>query len=176
MGGDAVASVQRAASAGRLGADTVALRPEMGDDADFLANLFAANAASALALSGAPIVMVDHLASMQMRAQTESYRARFPHARRLIAESDGRAYGRLIVEREERDLYIVDIAVHPDAQNRGFGGATVAAVQRSAAAAGLGVRALVMPHNGPSLAMFRRCGFAETGRAAGPSLELRWTA
>lgn len=152
------------------------MRPEVDADADFLTDLFAANNSPALTLSGAPSAVVDQLVAMQFRAQAGSYRARFPQARRLILESTGRPVGRLIVEREERDLYVVDIAVRPEAQRGGIAGAAVAEVQREAAAAALGVRALVMPHNGPSLALFRRRGFVETGRTAGPSLELRWTA
>lgn len=157
-------------------APAIALRPEQDADAGFAFALFTANNAPALAWSGVLPAMVDALVDMQFRAQAESYRSRFPDARRSIVESVGQSVGRLIVAREERDLYVVDIAVLPEAQGSGLGGAAVAAVQREAAAAGLGVRALVMPDNGPSLAMFGRCGFAPTGRTAGPSLELRWTA
>lgn len=155
---------------------SLVLRPERDGDAAFRAALFAAHHAPLLAATGAPGSTIDFLVGMQFRAQTESYAARFPEARRLILESDGRPVGRMIVEAEATDLYVVDIAVLPDVQGRGLGGAAVTAVQRDAAATGLGVRALVDAGNGPSLAMFRRRGFAATGRTAGPSLELRWTA
>ena len=150
------------------------MRAQRDEDEAFLATLFAAVHAPALALPGLTPAMIHGLVAMQYRGQTESYRARFPDARRVILEHDGRPVGRLLVEREERDLYVVDIAVSPDVRNRGFGAAAVAVLQREAATTGLGVRALVSPENGPSLAMFRRRGFVGTGRFVGPSLELRW--
>lgn len=158
-----------------LGA-TPTLRPERDGDAAFRSSLFAAQHAPPLAASAAAGDAVSFLVAMQFRAQADSYRVRFPDARHLIVESGGRPVGRIIVAAEPSDLYVVDIAVHPDARGLGLGGAALAILQDEAAGRCLGIRALVMPDNGPSLAMFRRRGFSETGRVVGLSLELRWTA
>ncbi|MGI3899877.1 MAG: GNAT family N-acetyltransferase [Janthinobacterium lividum] len=143
---------------------------------DFLADLFAAMAGPDLCAAGLPASAVAHLVAIQFQGQSETYRAQFPDARHFVLERDGRPVGRLVVDREASDLYVVDIAVSPEKQGSGTGGAAIAEVQHEASAAGVGVRALVFPHNLRSMAMFRRLNFIVTGRTVGPSLELRWTA
>lgn len=150
----------------------VRLRTAADADAAFLFNLFRATRGGVL--GGLPDAMVDSLLTMQYRARSQGYRDRFPGARRLVAETSDGPIGELIEHDEPDAVYIVDIALLPDQQQRGIGNALVRSVMAEAAARG-GVRALVVTTNEASLRMFRRLGFRETGWNDGVHLELRWT-
>lgn len=150
----------------------VRLRTAEDADAAFLFDLFRATRGGML--GGLPDAMVDNLLIMQYRARSQGYRDRFPRARRLVAETTDGPIGELIEHDEADAVYIVDIALLPDQQQRGIGSALVRSVMAEAAARG-GVRALVVTTNDASLRMFRRLGFRETGWNDGAHLELRWT-
>ena len=157
-------------------AGLVRLRPEGPQDAVFLKSLFAAHARAVLAHAGLPDAQVEQLVDMQHRGQTLSYAARFPDARRWIAELDGGPVARLIDNEEPGALYVVDIAVVPELHGRGIGSALIRATMRAAAERGLGVRALVTYGNQSSLAMFTRLGFKPTPQSTPAELELSWRA
>ena len=67
---------------------------------------------------------------LQFQAQTTSYRAQFPAAQFDIIELDGRPIGRIIVDRNNARLLIVDQAIVPELRNRGIGTALMRSVTR----------------------------------------------
>jgi len=156
-------------------AGELSLRPEQGEHADFLYTLFAANAAAELAPLGLPPTLLTSLVTMQHRAQSQSYRNRFPHARFLVAALDGAPVGRLVEDDEPGWVHIVDIAVAPPWQNQGLGSALLRARMVDWRAAGLGARCEVLATNSRSLAMHRKLGFTIAAAPAGAHLSLTWT-
>ena len=152
----------------------VRLRTSVDTDAAFLFDLFRATRSGILRLGGLPDAMIDNLLTMQYRARSQGYRDRFPGARWLVVETADGPIGELVEHDEADAVYIVDIALLPDQQQRGIGSALVRSVMAKAAAHG-GVRALVMATNEASLRMFRRLSFRETGdNDAAGHVELRW--
>lgn len=151
----------------------VRLRTATDADAAFLFELFRATRGGVLRLGGLPDAMIDNLLTMQYRARSQGYRDRFPDARRLVVETADGPIGELIEHDEADAIYIVDIALLPDRQQRGIGTALVRSAMAAAAARG-GVRAIVATTNAASLRMFRQLGFHETGDDDGVHVELRW--
>jgi GNAT superfamily N-acetyltransferase len=147
------------------------LRPARPEDADFLFELFRAHSTGVLKLGRLPDQKIDELLTTQYASRLRSFRERFPHARWSVVEFAGTPIGELIVDEDANTICIVDIALRPEYQRRGIGGALLRAL---AAAAGQGgLRAMVMMTNAASLSMFRRLGFAETGHDSA-YIELRW--
>jgi ribosomal protein S18 acetylase RimI-like enzyme len=151
------------------------IRLRMATDADaaFLFELFRATRGGPLRLGGLPEAMIDNLLTMQYRARNQGYGERFPEVRRLVVETADGPIGELIEHDEADAVYIVDIALLPDQQQRGIGTVLVRSVMEQATARG-GVRAIVMVNNAASLKMFGRLGFRDTGNGDEAHVELRW--
>src|SRR6185437_1753805 len=77
---------------------------------------------------------------LQFQAQTTSYRAQFPEAHFDIIDLDGRPIGRIIVDRSDARLLIVDQAIVTELRNHGIGTAVMHSVMDEARAAALPVR------------------------------------
>ena len=58
---------------------------------------------------------------MQFRLQTRAYRMQFPAADYYIVEYDATPIGRMIVERGEKEIRLVDISLLAEFRNRGIG-------------------------------------------------------
>jgi ribosomal protein S18 acetylase RimI-like enzyme len=99
------------------------LRPvDDGQDAQFLSTVYASTRDD-LAMTGLPEEQLRMLIAMQQRAQDEDYRSNYPAAEHYIVCFDGEDVGRMIVERQNRELILVDIALLPGFRGRGIGGA-----------------------------------------------------
>lgn len=64
---------------------------------------------------------LDALMRMQYAAQKASYLAAYPGAEHKIISSSGVPVGRMIVQRGEREILFVDLAILPEYRNRGIG-------------------------------------------------------
>ena len=62
---------------------------------------------------------------MQYQAREQGIARNYPQAARQIILADGAPAGRLVVARAEGEIRVVDIAVLPQQQNRGIGGAAM---------------------------------------------------
>ena len=83
-----------------------------------------------------------------------------------IAESNGEAVGQVRLDRDGACAEI-DIAVAPDRRGRGYGQAMLRALGTDHTLGVDCLRAAVRLENAASVAMFRKAGFDETGRADG---------
>jgi ribosomal protein S18 acetylase RimI-like enzyme len=137
------------------------LRPERAEDRDFRLRLFFDSRLPEFALLERSVgaATYQQIMRMQFEAQTVSYRTNFPRARFDIIELDGRAIGRIVVDRPGGMIHIVDQAVTPPLRNRGIGSAIMRALMDEAATAGLPVRLKVASSNDPSMRLYLRLGF-----------------
>ncbi len=95
---------------------------------------------------------------MQFAAQHKFYQERFPGAEFQIILRDGKAAGRLYVDRREDEIRILDIALLPEHRNQGIGSALLDDVLADGERAGLPVRIHVERYN-PALSLYHRLGF-----------------
>ncbi|HEY0027616.1 MAG TPA: GNAT family N-acetyltransferase [Allosphingosinicella sp.] len=142
-------------SAGKLG---IACRPMGDDDMPFLFRLYALTRAEEVAITGWPPETQIQFLQQQFQAQHHHYETYYPAAEWLVVEQGGAPIGRLYLEEWPSQIRIIDIALLPEAQRQGFGGALIDDVARRAIAAGKKV-SIHVEKNNPAMGLYRRLGF-----------------
>ncbi len=140
----------------------VRLRACRPDDEDFLYRLYASTRTDILALVDWDDAEKESFLRMQFEFQRAGYAAARPNARFETIEHRGRPIGRLVVDRRDDEIHLVDIALLPAARGRGIGGALIVELCREGARGGRPVRLRVERTN-PALGLYRRLGFVEVG-------------
>jgi ribosomal protein S18 acetylase RimI-like enzyme len=100
----------------------------------------------------------------------------FPGAQFDIIKLDGGPIGRIIVDRNNARLLIVDQAIVPELRNRGIGTAIMHSVMDQARAAALPVGLHVASDNDTSLRLYLRLGFVLVPGSIPMYTELEWNA
>src|SRR6266571_1413372 len=111
------------------------LQPVRPEDEPFLFELYASTRGDEMALVGWNKPQQEASLRMQFNAQRSSYAMQFPNADYRIIVHDGRAAGRLIVDRSGEDILLIDVALLPEFRNAGIGSALVKQVMAEAAQA-----------------------------------------
>ncbi len=140
------------------GEGSLTLRRVMPEDEAFLASVYASTRAEELALTGWSDAQKDHFCAMQFRAQSADYARNHAAAVSSIIERDGEAAGRLIVDRREEVIHIIDIALLPEHRGAGIGTRLLRELQEEARAAGKALSIHVEKFN-PALRLYERLGF-----------------
>lgn len=141
----------------RLG---LACRPMTDADLPFLFGLYASTRAREVAASGWPAEAQVQFLSQQFEAQHHHYTTYYPDAEWLVVEHEGRAVGRLYVEEWPSQFRIIDIALVPEAQGRGFGSALLADMFDRARGVGKKV-SIHVEKNNPAMRLYERLGFSK---------------
>ena len=136
----------------------VALRPATNADREFLVGVYSSTRADELAQVAWTDARREAFLRMQFDLQDRQYRATNPDASFDVVEIDGRAAGRLYVDRRVDDIRIVDIALLPEFRGAGIGTRLVAGVLDEAAASRRSVSIHVEVHN-PAARLYARLGF-----------------
>ena len=153
----------------------ITLRPERGDDEAFRYDLFCVSRPPEWDMVQLDPQLREQLNRHQFAAQTGSYRTQFPRARFDIIELGGERIGRIVVDRPGNELHIVDQAIVRHMRIKGLGTAMMRVLMDEAANAGVPVRLTVASSNDPSLRLYLRLGFVETG-AIPMYVEMLWNA
>ncbi len=148
------------------------LRGATPEDESFLFNLYATVRAPEFAML--PEAQRAHLIHMQYTAQTGAYRSMFPGTGYQIVLDGDLAIGRIWTVETEHDLRLVDIALLPDARNRGIGSVLLLELLRRGQSAGKPVRSSVFRFNPGSLRWHLRHGFRVTFEDE-TRIDLEWT-
>lgn len=142
------------------------LRPETPNDTAFLFELYASTRREELDAFGWEPSIRHAFLAQQFAAMQGGYRQSFPAAEFSIVLLDGRPVGRLVVNRSEEEIRIVDAALFPAQRSRGVGTRLVQAVLEEAARANKPVRLRVL-HGGRSAHLCERLGFRKIDSAGG---------
>lgn len=100
---------------------SLSLRPVSPDDEVFLVQVYASTRAEEMALVPWSEEQKQAFLRMQFDAQRESYQQQFPDAEYHVILQDGVGAGRLIVERTDRSILLIDIALLPAFRDLGIG-------------------------------------------------------
>jgi len=103
----------------------LSLRPASQDDEEFLFQVYAGTRAEEMAVVPWNDEQKHAFLQMQFKAQTQSYQQQFPGAKHGVILHDGVAAGRLIVDRADERILIIDIALLPAHRNKGIGSALI---------------------------------------------------
>jgi GNAT superfamily N-acetyltransferase len=134
-------------------------RPEcLPEDSEFLLSVFASTRRPELTGLGWSEAEEDTFIRMQFDAQTCHYRRFFPDARYSIICVRGERAGRVIVNRCDDEIRIVDIALLPEFRHAGVGSEVVRRLLDEADASRLPVRCHVL-QGSDARRFWERAGF-----------------
>jgi ribosomal protein S18 acetylase RimI-like enzyme len=139
----------------------LALRPETEADVPFLFQLYVSTRWDELAplTDWSEAQKIGFLES-QFTLQRQHYLTHYANSAFDVLEERGVPVGRLYVDRQERTLLIVDIALLPQWRGRGIGTALIEALFAEARGVGKEVSISVEKFN-PAQRLYRRLGFRE---------------
>ena len=138
----------------------IALRPEVRQDEPFNFELYASTRKEEMDAWGWPAEMQSAFLQMQFKAY-QGHRAAFPKADFQIVQMDGLNIGRMIVDRNEAEFRLVDIALLPEYRHAGVGTALMRKLLAEASSAGKPVRLTVRKGN-RAARLYHRLGFVRT--------------
>lgn len=150
------------------------LRAQHEADDAFAAALYRSSREDLRMLPGNP-AFVEQLLAMQQRAQMLGYRQAHPQAAYLVLERDGVPIGRLVLDHDGTVLRLVDIAILPEAQNQGGGGAVLRGLQALAGARQWRLELGVSKSNVAACRLYQRLGFRLLAEDA-LQAQLAWSA
>jgi ribosomal protein S18 acetylase RimI-like enzyme len=139
---------------------TIAVRPALPQDEIFLYELYSAVRGPEFALAPVSATEREHLIRMQFHGQMSAYTQMYPNSCYHIVLLDSKPVGRLWVAPGDRELHLVDIAVHPSLQSKGIGTVLVQRLQQDATHARLPITSCVFRFNPGSVRFHKRLGFA----------------
>ncbi|HLO31903.1 MAG TPA: N-acetyltransferase [Anaerolineales bacterium] len=140
---------------------TISLRPALAGDGEFLFSVYASTRMEEMDLLDWNPAQKEAFLRMQFHAQRQQYQFTYPDAIHQIIEFNGVPAGRLLVDRAENEILLVDIALLPDFRNLGLG----ASLLRSLQAEGNKIVLHVIRSN-PAVNLYQRLGFIFVGEEA----------
>jgi ribosomal protein S18 acetylase RimI-like enzyme len=140
----------------------LSLRQVSHGDEEFLFQVYASTRAEEMALVPWNNEQKHAFLEMQFNAQTASYQQQFPRAKYDVILHDGVLAGRLIVDRGEERILLIDIAVLPAHRNKGIGSALISDLKTEAQETGRPLHLTVENFN-PAFQLYERLGFRKIG-------------
>ena len=144
------------------------------EDTPFLDAVYASTRAEELAQVPWSDEQKAAFCRMQFAAQHQHYQEHYPHADFQVIELQGKPIGRLYVNRGEREIRIIDIALMPDHRRSGLGTRLLRDLQGEARTSARPLTIHVEKFN-PALRLYERLGF-RIAADRGAYLFLQWTA
>ena len=147
--------------------------PATSDDGPFLKRLFLETQRQAHGQLPLPPQAIDDMLAQMFMAQTDSFQHSFPEATNIVLKTSSGPIGRLLADFTEEPVHVVDLAVLPPFQNKGFGTRVLRAVQDHAAKSGMSLRLLTLEAQ-PAQRLYARLGF-EVVTTQPPHVTMVWS-
>jgi len=152
---------------------TIYLRPETQADLEFLYQLYASTREQEMALTGWGADQQEAFLRMQFDAQRTHYLRYYPNASFQIIEHQSRPIGRLYVDRWEKEIRIMDIALLPEFCGQGIGSRLIQTILDEGQQSGKVVSIHVEQFN-PARRLYLRLGF-QLAEDKGVYHLMKWT-
>ncbi|MGH1541828.1 MAG: GNAT family N-acetyltransferase [Arenicella sp.] len=136
-------------------------RPITDSDRDFLFTLYASTRADEMALVPWSQEQKTEFLEMQFHAQHTFYQEQFGDAEFNLILNGTTTIGRLYVDRRDKEIRIIDIALLPDHRRQGFGKQLLQNLLDEAADSKKPVTIHVEKNN-PAMSLYQRLGFEIT--------------
>jgi len=107
-------------------------RPVQPGDASFLYQVFVSSREEEFSLLNWPQDKIDELMRSQFDLQTKGYRSMFPASDHLVIVFNGEPVGRVLVNENQAEIRIVDIAILTPFRRRGIGRTVVRGLMQTA--------------------------------------------
>ena len=151
----------------------ITLRNAEPEDSQFLYQVYASTRSDEMALVDWTAEQKEVFTRMQFNAQTQHYLANYPKAEYRIIQGDQFLLGRIIVNRSDQAILLLDIALLPQYRHAGIGTSLLKDLLAEAARLHMPVFLHVEAFN-PALRLYERLGFVKTGEQ-GLYFEMTWT-
>ena len=151
----------------------IALRPEQPADEAFLLQLYATTRQEELDLTNWDTATRSAFVSMQFKAMRQGYASMFQHGQFSIVMLGNLGVGRMVVNRAEREIRLVDMVLAPEMRCRGIGTRLVQILQTEARQTGKPLSLHVLKGN-RAARFYERLGFQYAGDA-GLYYEMTWS-
>ena len=152
---------------------SVSLRAVAPEDEEFLLAVYASTREEEVSQVEWPPGLKEAFLRSQFEAQREQYFARFPDAEYKVILLDGRPSGRIWIGRDAEQIRLLDIALLPEAQNRGVGTLLVRRLIEEARASGKKLRHMIYMLNDDARRLYERLGFVVIEDVGG-YLHMEW--
>src|SRR5262249_28103406 len=139
----------------------IVLRQALPEDEEFFFKVYAGTREEEIASWGMDPVQKQAFLNMQFRAQQFSFEEIDDRGKSVIMV-DNKAVGRLVVDRTQNYLHLVDIALLPEYRNYGIGTQLLKDLQAEAETTGLPFVLEVLKNNRAG-SLYKRMGFEITG-------------
>lgn len=111
-----------------------------------------------------PAQAIVSLIKQQQQIQAHGLAQQYPAAQTMVLVAPGQAtwgqvLARIIFDRGQNDLRLIDIMVHPMVQRRGLARQLLRYLQQHATQQGVPLRLAVMKDNPKAIALYLSCGF-----------------
>ncbi|HKP46667.1 MAG TPA: GNAT family N-acetyltransferase [Pyrinomonadaceae bacterium] len=153
---------------------SISLRIATAEDNAFMQMVYAGTRADEMALVDWNDEQKSAFLQMQFEAQRTSYLRESPNAQYSVILSDGVPAGRLIVDRTDDTVHVIDIALLPAYRNFGIGKSVLLGLQDEAREANKAVRLHVENFN-RAYQLYERLGFKKVAEA-GFHWRMEWKA
>ncbi len=150
----------------------VSLNLAQPSDEQFLFEVYASTRAEEMALVSWTAEQKQAFLQMQSDAQRQSYALEFPEAKWYVIREADEPIGRLIVNRADDKILLVDIALLPEYRNRGIGTLLLHELMSEAQQSGLPLHLHIETFN-PAFRLYERLGFVKVDEI-GIYWELAW--
>ena len=142
-------------------------------DEPFLEAVYADSRRDEIAMLGWGKEQENAFFTMQFRMQTQAYKWQFPDADYYVVEQNQKPIGRLIVNRAEDEVRLIDVALLSEFRGTGSGTFLLRELQAEAAAVNKPLTLQVLKTNRRAALFYERCGFVVTG-ASDLYLAMQW--
>ncbi len=140
----------------------ILLRPA-ADDAEFLYQLYAETRHDEVAMFGWDEASAEAFLRMQFDLRTRSYAMQYPRAEDNVIMLDGCPAGRMIVDRRDDAIVLLDIAVVRTFRQRGIASLLIRRLQDESAAAHVPLTLHVDRLNQVAFSLYQKLGFEISG-------------
>ena len=147
----------------------LSLRPAECADEAFLETLYANTRRDEVTIFSWSREQQNAFFKMQFEMQTRAYKIQFPDAATYIVELEKLPAGRLIVERGEREIKLIDISLAEEFRNRGAGTFLLEKLKAEADAGGKALFLRVLKTNLAAKRFYERLGLTVVENA-----DLHW--
>lgn len=147
----------------------LALRDTTPEDQDFLLDVYASTRLEELAVTGWDDNQKLTFLRMQFLVRERSY----PEVDSKIILLNGRAVGRMLVDRGDAEILLRDIALLTEYRNAGIGSRLLQDLMTEAASAGKPINLHVLSTS-PAVRFYERLGFSRTSTEPAAYLEMKW--
>lgn len=134
------------------------LRKTFVDDDPFLSEVYASTRIDEMSTWGWEIHDKSAFLSMQWMIQKKAYQSQFPNAENLIIMYDGIRVGRMMLQKTQEKIQLIDISLLPQSRNKGIGSSLITNLQQESLLKNLTIELHVTPLN-PAKRLYERLGF-----------------